>query len=80
VVINSETMIVPPSTYNRRKDEVVKLGLKSTPVALAMAVCEAMELAGQCYDAQKFYANECERLREEIRQLHQLTTRPQGEK
>jgi hypothetical protein len=64
--INVERLIVPASKYNQRKDEVVRLGMPSTKVGLALAVVEAMELAGQCWDAQKWYANECERLREEL--------------
>lgn len=81
-MIDSETLIVTASAFNRRRDTAVMFGRRMTVSGVTLAFGEAMELASQCWDAQKYYANECERLREELRQMRTpspTTTERQGE-
>lgn len=79
-MVDAESLIVPASQYNLANDRLCAIGRKATPVALAEAFAGAFQLASQCWDAQKFYANECERLRDELRQLRTISPTTTGEK
>ena len=56
-MVDTETLIVPASKYNLENDKLCAIARRTTPVALAEAFAGAFQLASQCWDAQKFYAN-----------------------
>jgi len=70
---DSKTLVVSSTEYNRMNELVFAQAKPGTGIALAFALNTAVQLASRCWDAQKFYADECERLKA------QLPTRPQGE-
>jgi hypothetical protein len=71
---DGKALVVSNDEYNRQHLLIFSKAGSGKPMDVAMGLHQAMQLASRCWDAQKFYANECERLKAE------LATRPQGEK
>ena len=77
---DSKTLVVSSTEYNKINELVLSQAKPATGIALAFALNTAVQLASRCWDAQKFYADECERLREELRQLRTPSPTTTGEK
>ena len=79
-MVDTETLIVSRSQYQRSVDAICEAFKSRSDIGRHMAFTSMAMLASQCWDAQKYYANECERLREELRQLRLPSPTDQGEK